>query len=462
MTDATNFKPLLTITEKGLQLAIWPYRINWDSKPVDSYEWLTDVLTAYSGKEQRRSIRTAPRRTLEYSYLLQSENTVVHDLLLGSRQAISFAVPAWLDKVRLSTKAEAGDTVLQVDSNPYALTPDGLAIIYLNERLYEVVRVEGSSISEINLTGSVQYDWPAGASVYPLQIAHMETSVPVTRYTDSVLSGQVSFKITPVVNESALVASEPTEEYLGYEILTKPPNWREPIDIEFVNDFKTADGQSGAVKFFSAAAASQIRPYRFLLKNRAEIEWFKGFLDRRRGRAIAFWVQSWHKGYTLVASSYRSTEDDDKIRSTEDGDFRVLESTLDADRKETFFIAGTEFATFFATNPNRYLFIKMYDLDRYTRLTESEDVRVTEDGRVRVSEDYHGVEYYCRKVVNAAVVGNASQLLLDEPLNGVLSLEDVEYIRPLLHCRLATDKVEITMETDGVCQPTLSFKSIPL
>lgn len=286
---------------EGFRAFVFPFAPNWDSTVQETLEWRTNVLRAYSGKEQRRSIRTKARRGFQYDFWVDKKaQQLLQNSLLGWQNRI-FAVPVWMDKLILMAPLSPGDTAIALNTTGYSFEAGGSLIIMRTEQEYEVLNIDTVGTS-IGLVNAVEQNWPAGTPLYPMIAAHLPMSVATRQQTDTVLEGSVEFTPDPSTTDPYIPTSTPAVVYDSLEVITLQPNWTSPVDKGFNYDFDTVDNNTGAITWLTTEEFARIiRKYSWLLKSRAEITEFRAFLGRRQGRLKPCWIPSWSYDFEVTA-----------------------------------------------------------------------------------------------------------------------------------------------------------------
>jgi hypothetical protein len=399
------------ITEvTGNRAVLFPFIANFRDDYNEGLEWKSDVLRSYDGSEQRRALRTKPRRDFNYKFsLFKDDSQLFRNLMFGWQNRV-FAVPVWADRQVLASDQSAGDTVLSANPTNYSFAVGSPAVIYVSPTEYEVVEVESVGSTTITANNGLFQDWPAGTAVYPVVLAHLPVSVPINQLTDTVLEGDAAFMTSPDVTDPYMPDAAPPLTYDGKELITEQPNWVSPLDGSFDYRFNTIDGQVGPVDWRTTeTTARNTRKYRWLFSDRARIRLFREFLARRRGQVKPFWVPSWTDDFTLV----------DNVNP---GDSSIG-------------VADNGFRTMIGTNTAR---------DRIV---------------VRL---HNGTSYYRRITgVSVDLDGVTTRLILDAPLGVLVTPATVKAINMLNLCRLATDRVTISWKSDSVAVVETSLITVP-
>ena len=391
----------------GRRVVVFPFGPNWAGGITESLQWRTDILRAYDGSEQRRSLRTKARRSMEYRLQLKGRDAQIFENLLWGWQNRLYAVPVWSDKPRLTADQSDGDTVLHVPTGTYGFSAGGLAIIFVDRDNYEVVEIDSLTGSTITLARPLENAWPVHTLVYPAILGQLPTAVPTQRYTGGVLGATVAFTGSPLETDPYTPDAAAPTTYQGLDVLTRQPNWVRPLDNTFDYQFDVMDQTTGVITWDQTEQFPRImRRYSWLLTSREQILDFRELLGRLRGQAKTLWIPSWHLDFTVVSPI-----------GSADG--------------------------FIAVNDN--LFEQMVGLDP----ARNRICLRTEDGQV-----------FYRALTGVSEVGGETRLTIDTPLGVSVAVANVRALHLLMRSRLATDKVDIQWRSDEVATVETTFTTV--
>src|SRR5690348_6749724 len=92
---------------------VFPFFPNWSSPVEETREWMTDILKAADGTEQRTLLRGTPRVGVSFDIVMTDEQELqTLYQLLWARAGAVFALPCWWAKTRLEADVLAGATSL--------------------------------------------------------------------------------------------------------------------------------------------------------------------------------------------------------------------------------------------------------------------------------------------------------------------------------------------------------------
>ena len=286
----------------GRRLLLFPFLPNWKTPVKETLEWKTDIVVSYSGLEQRRLIRSKPRRSLTYSALLTGQEASRMENLLWGWQNRPFVLPVCLDKTSLTVAANIGDTVLHVGSTTdMSFAAENPTVLYRSSSVSALYATASFTSNTITLSDPLEENWPMGTAVYPGMVARLPKAIPGKRYTSGAIDITVDADFDPGVAEVNLPAEAAPTSYLGYEVLLDQPNWGKPLDHTFNYEYEIRDSETGGVFTRATEVLQKIsRRYAWLLHDRDNAMSFRSFIARREGRLVPVWIPTWHLDFKVV------------------------------------------------------------------------------------------------------------------------------------------------------------------
>lgn len=299
------------------QLKVWPFKPNRSTPITETLDWLTDVITAYRGDEQRISLRSKPRRGFEYSCRVSNLESQRLANILWGWQSQPFALPLWDYVSDLSSAATIASSNLQLSTGGLGFTDGGIAVLFADSSNYELVQIDTVSPTEISLLSVTTKSWALGTKIYPVQVAFLAPSVSSRKPTSSVTEIVASFSCDPVQTDSNLPIVAPSVTYGGFEVVLKKLNWAQPIEVSNDFDFTEVDHQTGQIARFDRFDTPKItKRFQWVLKDRTAHMDFRALIARLSGRFKAVWMPSWLGDFTLYSTEL-STATSIKVRTNE-------------------------------------------------------------------------------------------------------------------------------------------------
>lgn len=266
-------------------------------------DWLTDVLPAYTGPEQHRRLRLAPRIVWSFDALESSDGRRQMEAALIGNGADGWLAPLWPDAALLAAPWTVGDPTpelaldtafrrFKVGSSVLLIAPD--------HSTFEVVVVASITDTVLELEVAPASSWPAGTLVCPLVAARFEQMPNLSRFTSDDTPVKINLHSAEPVDwpEDAGAAS-----YRGLPVLEHRPSGN--ADPTFAPDrmLERVDAGSGPVTVFDTvgiALSQWAAPY--VLIGREEIAAFRSLLYALAGRWGVIWVPSWCDDLRVVTS----------------------------------------------------------------------------------------------------------------------------------------------------------------
>ena len=151
---------------------LWQVEPDWTNGITETLEWKTDILQSYSGAEQRIARRLSPRRTFEFSILINGNERARFENKLAYVGGNSWYFPIFTDVTYLETNVDLNTTVLPCNTTGRDFVIGNKVLIKsemnnINQSaLLEVVDVNENSITLIN---PLKLRFNAGACIYPVR-----------------------------------------------------------------------------------------------------------------------------------------------------------------------------------------------------------------------------------------------------------------------------------------------------
>lgn len=178
--------------------SMWPLQPNWKDGMTESFEFSTQIITAASGKEQRLSRRTKPRRALSMRHTLTTaDEAAQYQAIIRKRQWRPMLVPQWHMASRTLVAGKVGDTTLTLDKEPPATWGEVKALYLVSgddRQLLNVLQISGSTVM---LRDSLTFPVPRGSDIMPVQYGLLNNDLSSSRAISTTIEAQVGFTILP-------------------------------------------------------------------------------------------------------------------------------------------------------------------------------------------------------------------------------------------------------------------------
>lgn len=277
---------------------------NWNVSVKYRRRWQTTLLTSLKGNEQRSSLLTWPRRTLLYSLLTNNfyELAYIKRKLHKGLHKI-WGVPFWQDRAILTSPANKGENLLNVNSTRYRNFEVGASCILI--KMVDCLPVcemgiIGSlpgSYTQIVLTENLSlYDWAVGAEVYPLLKARLRSGQEFASRTSGM--GSMDIEAAEEFDDGVARYVGDDSEYPKYPIdsnipiFDKEPNWQ-IMNMSFIDPYDLLSflGKSAFLSYYDEGGIGLSMD--FLISGKSSIWKLLNFFDACKGRWGAFWLPTW-------------------------------------------------------------------------------------------------------------------------------------------------------------------------
>ncbi|QEM42180.1 distal tail protein [Klebsiella phage Soft] len=197
--------------------SMWPLQPNWKDGMTESVEFSTQIITADSGKEQRLSRRTKPRRTISMRHTLTTaDEAAQYQAIIRKRQWRPMLVPQWHMASRTLVAGKVGDAILVLDKEPPA-TWGVVKALYLvsgdDQQLLNVLRVSGSMVM---LRDSLTFPVPRGSDIMPVQYGLLNNDLSSSRAVSTTIEAQVGFTILPQTDTFTVPAVSSYKDLISF------------------------------------------------------------------------------------------------------------------------------------------------------------------------------------------------------------------------------------------------------
>jgi hypothetical protein len=270
----------------GPNLWAAPYNVNRSFK--------TDIITSYSGREQRRALIHEPRIRVDFT-ALETENCrreFDRYMLYAQRQEHYFA-----DRVRFTTLPSglAGGSAAAVlsDLPPWIVVDAVLVLTAPGRRAMRTV-ASISGPTSVNFTTAGIAGWPPGTKLHASWAGFLDPSIsaPVLSKRKGVIEAKIAYMVNPG-SEIEPEDEGTAEETLGYrEVFTIPPDVFEPIDLDRVqNGAAVVDyGFGKLAHYFPVNFSTRLFTAQFTRADYDCAEYVRKFFARMKGRLGEFYM----------------------------------------------------------------------------------------------------------------------------------------------------------------------------
>jgi hypothetical protein len=272
-------------------MTLWTFAPNWRDSYHVTYEHKTDMFVSRSRREQRRALRTTPRKHIQFTVTLSGAEVRSLNRQMAKSQAVEWVVPDLSRWIGVTADVAAGDTIVHVDGSATWLI-NGTPVVIAYDGAY-VAATAGTVIDgQVTLSAAVTAPWSRGGKLHPALTARLPGGLPVKLFTDTVIEAAVSFSVMPGTNPSDDSGS-PAAVFNGREIFPFGVNWAQPLSGSFDHPTDPVDFGRGRIQVYVpiqfGARVRQVSLMYSTLGERAELV---AFFHRMKGRRGEFYMPS--------------------------------------------------------------------------------------------------------------------------------------------------------------------------
>lgn len=276
---------------------VMPERIDWSTQPEIGIQYLTEVIEAFDGTEQRIALRDTPRCSLSYMYSMTDEQQYRFDNKMSTSTG-SMIVPLWPMQCQLSRVVSAGDTSVALETiNAHVMASDTLLISEGDES--EIVSVESVDDRVVTLTSMAKKTFSTNAVVIPARIAYPTDESNST----SLLRGFDQHSISYDLDETQIQKPAPVDDFARLNsrpIFPFRPDRSKDVTTQYNRLRETLDPLIGARSIYDRARGTlKVFGQTFTFFTEAERQRFEDFAELMNGAQGEFYIEGPGQAFEL-------------------------------------------------------------------------------------------------------------------------------------------------------------------
>lgn len=286
-----------------IDLPVFSFRCNWLEPFTERLSFLTSILSADEGAEQRRIMRLTPRRSFDVDIFLTRNERTFWDLFVSRLGVGELMVPLYWEVVTVKSALVAGvSDRINFDTSSREWQYVELAMLINDSALtYEVVEVAALDANGIDLGSATVNSWPVGTKLLPLRRGEISDTGQPIAITGGMFNVTTRITLTAPNPWEAAVDSSPV--YLGLPVFLDEPNWVEPLQVSYERRLVEVDNETG--KRYRVDPADRItlgQEHRWFLDGRERLASFRDLIYRHSGRSGGFWLPTFKHDLRLKNS----------------------------------------------------------------------------------------------------------------------------------------------------------------
>ena len=298
----------------GIRIVLMP--MEYEAPVKETLAFLTDIITALSGKEQRIALRKNPRQLFEVTYKLDTNDRQRMQALLMDWMGNAFGFPVQADVLYLTAAVSVGGTAYSVaGADDVDIRNGGLAVAITDANTFDVIQIGALTDTLITANDPSVNAYPVGTRIYPVRVATILKTVTGARSQNNLETFKIIFEVSD--NDTGVLTAS-TAAYSTYNgrVLFDDCN---VVTGDMSEQFKMrvyrVDGETGRV----ARTTTWDRGKRgsqkgFVLRSRAEIMDFRRVMLAIEGRVKAFYIPTFIADLEVTANLTIGTDTVDIAR----------------------------------------------------------------------------------------------------------------------------------------------------
>lgn len=279
---------------------LWALTPDWATPVREKLGFLTDVLPAWTGYEQRRALRIAPRRVFSFSTLASAREKRYIENTLFAWSALEWAIPIFPDGQLLPDPISVSDTTIACDTVNRDFVNGGLAVVIQDAMFAEVFLISTVASNLLTLSSPAIGAWPAGSRLYPVRSALLLTYPKILHESQEIVSISIDFTIDEPCDWPA-ASGLPT--YRTLPVLEDSPDVSTAPAGDYLRLANITDSTTGAIDIDDTAQLGFPGiVHNWYLRGRTARSNFRKLLYLLKGRAGMIWIPSYNADLVLIGS----------------------------------------------------------------------------------------------------------------------------------------------------------------
>jgi len=266
----------------------------------EGMSWITDILKQdYSDKEQRIALRTIPRQTFTYQYIIktaQRRRELYSEFATALKEL--WYIPVWTE-ARTSVPLLSGQSTVYVDTRYSDFNDSSYAMIWQNNELYELLEVSTVADNTLTLSTPNTNTYTSNTFVMPVKTGYIRNSPRVVSLKNGLGLMDVDYEI---IDNERISDYSASQEYDGYEVVVRGSRITENEGVDELHNGELTfiDNNTGLLGIEAKTTYNVVTQNQYFEYRTAATIWdFKQWLHSLYGRQNPFLVPSYTKDLTL-------------------------------------------------------------------------------------------------------------------------------------------------------------------
>lgn len=357
-----------------------------------------------------------PRRELEYLVTVPNEEQSpgffrAFHTLMTTQHGDQFWVPIWSDWQHVGAASSGATSVSGVTIDGYDFDVAGYALLWESPFRWSLLDNLSISGDTVGWTTATTRDYTQ-ARIVPVRRALLDREASGPVYAVGFEEWRLTFRIEADEVSVNRFDDNAPDQWNDVDVFETPSN-EDGRQVSFARAVEPIDFDTGIFIDDKHSLASRVAyDFQWTLGNRDDIAALLGWFQRRRGKAVPFWWETYARDLPVAANITSGA------------------TTIDVTVPESFAFSTLWGATPPATRQAIVIRLKT------------------------------GVLYYRTISAIASVNATTDRLTINAALGANVNVSQIDRVGWLLHTRLESDSVEIRWESDGVVRIGQRFREL--
>lgn len=284
--------PTLRIT--GRRVVLWPFIPETGHDEI--MEWKTDILSSYKN-EQRLALRTAPRQSFRYTFLLDPDQFSRAKAISTQWAHRVYGIAVWAEASFLEGGLPAGTTFIPFNTAFADYRNDDLVMLWVSDKRLIALEITTVEPGGVHLKLPLEEDWPE-CFIAPLRLARTLSGVEYSRSHNEYTVASALFDVT---QNADLGTDSGFPSYRGKPVMTDRSAIVGDLRERIARTIDVFDNGSGPVHVDTRTDwVRNLQTLSFIKQTRQDIWNLRRWIHARRGRQRGFWLPSWNRDLVIL------------------------------------------------------------------------------------------------------------------------------------------------------------------
>jgi len=279
---------------------LFPFQATFAEKFMEVWEWKTGVHSSFNNTEQRECLRDNLRMSYELSaWALRKDAALFKNLVWGNLGG-GWGLPMWHQPQVLPSDLSSGETVVTL---PNTQDFGNYLCFFIDAFNYQFRAITSKTSTTVTLSTTTNHTFLSGTPVFPVHLARLEESQELKNITGNLLTSYCTFNCYTFSNPYKDLSTGDVV-YNSLPVLEFTNNWSEGLTDKYELKVSVFDNElSNFVRDIEGASPTITKTFSWFLGGKENIDYFKAWLEARKGRLTPFWFPSQVRDFVYVSHS---------------------------------------------------------------------------------------------------------------------------------------------------------------